>query len=581
VPIPTVGRVRILPLDDPGTPDHRSPGRLLWWMAKGQSRTLLGGMVFGIIWMCCSAVMPAVIGKAIDAGVSARDPQALIGWAGVLFGIGIVAAVAGIVRHRFAVTNWLTAAYRTVQLVARQATHLGATLSKKVATGEVVAIGTNDLAYMGNLMDVSARAAGALVSFVVVAVILLQTSVTLGLAVLIGVPVLLISIGPLLKPLQRRNLEQREMVGQLANLATDIVGGLRVLRGIGGERVFHERYVAESQKVRRAGVRVAGLQSVLDALQVLLPGIFVVFVVWLGARFAVEGRITPGELVAFYGYAAFLLMPLRTATEFANKAIRAFVAARRIVRVLQLEPEIDDPSVVVAGPEPGADLVDVSSGVRVPAGRLTAIVSDPPELAAEIVDRLGRFSEGEVRWGGVPLADLSRAEVRRRIVVSDTSATLFSGRLADQVDIRLSGEEMLAEAMATASAYDVLDALPEGYDTLVTEKGRSFSGGQRQRLVLARALAADPEVLLMVEPTSAVDAHTEARIASRLRAARAGRTTVVTTSSPLMLDRVDQVCFVLDGTLVAQGDHHDLLDSTPRYRAVVTRDVDAEEGALR
>jgi len=550
-------------------------------MAKGQSRTLLGGMVFGIIWMCCSAVMPAVIGKAIDAGVSARDPQALIGWAGVLFGIGIVAAVAGIVRHRFAVTNWLTAAYRTVQLVARQATHLGATLSKKVATGEVVAIGTNDLAYMGNLMDVSARAAGALVSFVVVAVILLQTSVTLGLAVLIGVPVLLISIGPLLKPLQRRNLEQREMVGQLANLATDIVGGLRVLRGIGGERVFHERYVAESQKVRRAGVRVAGLQSVLDALQVLLPGIFVVFVVWLGARFAVEGRITPGELVAFYGYAAFLLMPLRTATEFANKAIRAFVAARRIVRVLQLEPEIDDPSVVVAGPEPGADLVDVSSGVRVPAGRLTAIVSDPPELAAEIVDRLGRFSEGEVRWGGVPLADLSRAEVRRRIVVSDTSATLFSGRLADQVDIRLSGEEMLAEAMATASAYDVLDALPEGYDTLVTEKGRSFSGGQRQRLVLARALAADPEVLLMVEPTSAVDAHTEARIASRLRAARAGRTTVVTTSSPLMLDRVDQVCFVLDGTLVAQGDHHDLLDSTPRYRAVVTRDVDAEEGALR
>jgi ABC-type multidrug transport system fused ATPase/permease subunit len=275
------------------------------------------------------------------------------------------------------------------------------------------------------------------------------------------------------------------------------------------------------------------------------------------------------------------MMPLRTATEFANKAIRAFVAARRIVRVLQLEPEIDDPAVVLAGPEPGADLVDLSSGVRVRAGRLTAIVSDPPELAAEIVDRLGRFSDGDVRWGDVALADLSRAEVRRRIVVSDTSATLFSGRLADQVDIRLSGQEMLANAMATASAYDVLDALPDGYDTVVTEKGRSFSGGQRQRLVLARALTADPEVLLMVEPTSAVDAHTEARIAERLRAARAGRTTVVTTSSPLMLDRVDSVCFVLDGTLVAEGDHHELLASMPRYRAVVTREVDAEEGALR
>lgn len=247
-------------------------------MARGQWQTLLGGMTFGVIWMCCSAVMPAVIGKAIDAGVAGKDQSALVKWAAVLLGIGILGAVSGILRHRFAVTNWLTAAYRTVQLVARHATHLGATLSKKVATGEVVAIGTNDLAYVGNLMDVSARAVGAVVSFVVVSLILLHTSATLGLVVLLGVPLLLLAIGPLLKPLQRRNLEQREMMGHLSNLATDIVSGLRVLRGIGGERVFHARYATESQRVRRAGVRVAALQSVLDALQVLLPGIFVVFV---------------------------------------------------------------------------------------------------------------------------------------------------------------------------------------------------------------------------------------------------------------------------------------------------------------
>ncbi|MDQ6641880.1 MAG: ABC transporter transmembrane domain-containing protein, partial [Actinomycetota bacterium] len=230
--------MRQLPLDDPGTADHRSPVRFLWWMAGGQWHTLLGGMAFGTLWMCCSAVMPAVIGKAIDAGVSAKDTSALVSWSAVLLGIGILGAVAGIVRHRFAVTNWLTAAYRTVQLVARHATHLGATLSKKVATGEVVAIGTNDLAYIGNLMDVSARAIGAVVSFVVVSMILLRTSVTLGLVVLLGVPLLLLAIGPLLKPLQRRNMEQREMMGHLSNLATDIVSGLRVLRGIGGERVF-------------------------------------------------------------------------------------------------------------------------------------------------------------------------------------------------------------------------------------------------------------------------------------------------------------------------------------------------------
>ncbi len=549
-------------------------------MAKGQWRTIAVGMLFGIVAMCATAVMPAIIGRAIDAGVTHKDTSALLRWGLVLFGVGLLESASGIIRHRYAVTNWLTAAYRTVQLVARQATDLGATLSKKVATGEVVAIGTNDLSYIGNAMDVSARAAGALVSFVVVALILLSTSVTLGLVVLIGVPVLLLLVGPLLRPLQRRNLTQRELMGDLSNLATDIVSGLRVLRGIGGERVFHERYVAESQRVRRAGVGVAVLQSVLDALQVFLPGVFVVFVVWLGARFAVEGKISAGELVAFYGYAAFLLMPLRTATEFANKMIRAFVAARRVIRVLALEPEIDDPAAAATEPPRDSELYDAESGVRIEPGKVTALVSEPPEDAAVLADRLGRFLEGDVRWGGVRLSDLPRRSVRRRIIVSDSASAMFSGRLDEQIDIRQGGRPALERAIDTASGDDVLDALPEGYATEVAEKGRTFSGGQRQRLVLARALTADPEILVMVEPTSAVDAHTEARIAERLRAARTGRTTVVTTSSPLLLDRVDTVCFLLEGSLVASGTHEDLMATTPAYRAVVTREVQQSEEVL-
>ena len=562
--------MRRLPLDHPGIADARSPGRFLWWTITGQWRTIVVAMLFGVVWMTSSALVPAVIGKAIDAGVTARDTGALWRWAAILFGVGVVQAVSGIIRHRYAVTNWLTAAYRVVQLVTRQATHLGATLSKRVATGEVVAIGTNDLSHIGNAMDILARAMGALVAFVVVAMILLETSVTLGLVVLVGVPVLLLLVGPLLRPLQRRNLAQREMMGQLANIATDIVSGLRVLRGIGGERAFHERYAAESQKVRRAGVGVARLQSVLDALQVFLPGVFVVVVVWLGARFAVQGRISPGELVAFYGYAAFLLMPLRTATEAANKWIRAFVSARRICAVLSLEAEIDDPS--HSAPEPPADseLVDPDSGVRIRPGRLTALVSDPPADAAVVADRLGRFVESEVRWGGVRLADLPRATVRRRIVVSDTGAVLFAGRLRDQLAVRPDAD--LDNALHAAATGDVLDALPDGLDTVVAEKGRSFSGGQRQRLVLARVLALDPEVLVLVEPTSAVDAHTEARIADRLVRARAGRTTVVTTSSPLLLDRADTVAFLESGRVLAVGSHTELLASCPAYRAVVTRE---------
>ena len=566
--------MRQLPLDDPGTPDHRSPWAYLLWLMKGQWHTLLLGMLLGVVWMVCQAVMPAVIGRAIDDGIAARDTSGLLQWTGAMLGIGVLQAVAGIMRHRFAVTNWLTAAYRTVQVIARQATHLGATLPKHVATGEVVAIGTNDLAHLGNAMDVMARGAGAVVSFLVVAVILLNTSVTLGLVVLLGVPLLLLLIGPLLKPLQRRNMTQREMMGQLSNLATDIVSGLRILRGIGGEKVFHDRYVHESQKVRRAGVQVGRLQSVLDALQVLLPGIFVVVVVWIGARFAVQGRISPGELVAFYGYAAFLMIPLRTATEFANKWIRAFVAARRVVRVLALEPEVVEPDQAYDEPAPTADLVDVESGVRVEHGILTALVSEDPEETALVADRLGHYAPGEVRWGDVPLAGLPRSVVRRRIVVSDTASTLFSGPLREALDLRGRGEGDVLAALETASAEDVLAALPEGLDTPVAERGRSFSGGQRQRLVLARVLAADPDVLVLVEPTSAVDAHTEARIADRLARHRAGRTTVVTTTSPLVLDRADRVAFLQQGRVVAVGDHRTLLREEPRYRAVVTREVE-------
>lgn len=566
--------MRQLPLADPGTPDVRSPGRYLWWVARGQKATVLGGVTFGIVWMVAQSVMPAIIGRAIDEGVRVDNPGRLWTWALVLLGVGLLQAGAGILRHRFAVQNWLIAAYRTVQVVSRHVVRLGATLPRRISTGEVVSIGSSDLAHVGNSIEVMGRAAGAVVSFFVVAVILLNASVTLGLIVLIGVPALLLLLGPILKPLQRRNLAQRELMGELNTLASDIVGGLRVLRGIGGEEVFHRRYVVESQKVRRAGVDVARLQSLLDALQIFLPGLFVVIVVWLGARFAVEGTITPGELVAFYGYSAFLMIPLRTGTEVVNKLIRGLVASRRICRVISVEPEARD----ITEPRTAssdAELVDVRSGLRVRPGRLTAVVAEIPDDSAAIADRLGRFADGPALLGGVSLSELERDFVRRAILVSDSTATLFSGPLREELDVRGSAtEDDLLRAITTASAEDVLEALDGGLDTEVEERGRSFSGGQRQRLVLTRALVADPDILVLVEPTSAVDAHTEARIAERLRRHRAGRTTVVTTASPLMLDHADEVALLIDGKVVTTGRHRDLM-SDPRYRRIVARGEDA------
>ncbi|GAA4436874.1 ABC transporter ATP-binding protein [Phytohabitans houttuyneae] len=539
---------------------------------------MLGGIAWGIVWMVSQALMPAVIGKAVDAGLADRDRGALLAWGTVLLGLGLLQAVTGIIRHRLALFNWLSGAYRTIQLTVVQANRLGAALPKRLATGEVVSIGTADISHIGNALDVTARGAGSVAAIITIAAILFNVSVPLGLVVIVGVPLLMVLVGGLIRPLHRRQQAYRDQQGKLTTRAGDIVTGLRVLRGVGGEATFAARYRAESQSLRSAGVRVARVESVLEAAQVFVPGAFVVLVVWLGARFALRGEITPGQLVSFYGYASFLIAPLRTITETIDKITRGHVAARRVVAMLSLRRDLAEPASPVRPPDGEGDLVDVASGVVVRPGRLTAIAANNPEDSATIADRLGRYLDGDVTLSGVPLRDLSLAAVRERIFVADNDGRLFSGPLRAELLGPSEGpgeagarDQRIAAALAAASATDIVDALPDGLDTVVAERGREFSGGQQQRLRLVRALLVDPQVLVLVEPTSAVDAHTEARIAARLGAARAGRTTVVCTTSPLVLDRADHVVFVEDGKVVAEGGHRELLETEPRYAAVVTR----------
>jgi ABC-type multidrug transport system fused ATPase/permease subunit len=576
------GRIR-LPADDPGVPDTRSPARLLLWVGRHQLLTIAAGILFGILWMVSQALMPFTIGRAIQVGIIEHDNRALALWTFVLLGLGATQAFAGIMRHRFAVFNWLQASFRLAQVVSHHASRAGPAVRGRLSTGEVVATVTNDAMRAGGAFDITARLAGAFVSYVVVAFILLSSSVVLGLVVLVGVPLLVLLVGTVIKPLQARQAEQREEVGKLTALGADTAAGLRVLRGIGGEPEFLDRYRRRSQEVRLAGVRVALPQSTLDAAQVFVPGLFVVLVTWLGARFAVSGKIEPGELIAFYGYAAFLVIPLRTAAEAVDKMTRAYVGAGRMLEVLSVERDVAEPEAPADEPPPGVPLADARSGLVVEPGSFTCLVSADPDEAAEIADRLGRFGDGDgdgdsdsVVLGDVELADLHTDAVRRRIVVSEADPVLFSGKLRSELDPwgRAADDDEILAAVGVADADDVLEALPEGLGTAVDERARSFSGGQRQRLVLTRALLSGAEILVLVEPTSAVDAHTEARIARRLHYARAGRTTVIVTTSPLMLDQADRVVLVEGGRVVAEGSHRELLSTNPGYRDTVTRGVD-------
>ncbi|SCL13167.1 ABC-type multidrug transport system, ATPase and permease component [Micromonospora rhizosphaerae] len=567
--------MRFSPAGDPGTPDDRSATRYLVWLAGRHPLIFSAGIVLGIVWTVAQALMPAAVGRAVDAGLAHRDPDALMGWGLALLGLGVLQAVAGMLRHRCAVHNWLAAAYRTVQVTVDAANRLGAALPRRVAAGEVVSIGTADIEHIGSAIDITARGAGAIVAIVTVAVILLDASVPLGLVVVLGVPLLMSVVALLIRPLHRQQQAYRDQEGRLTARAGDIVSGLRVVRGVGGEPVLSARYRAQSQALRTDGVRVARVESLLEAAQVLLPGAFLVLVTWLGARFALRGEISAGQLVAFYGYTAFLVNPLRNLTEAADKLTRGHVAARRVVRLLQLTPGLVDPARPVPLPAGPGELVDVESGLVLSPGRFTALAATAPEEAAAIADRLGRYVDADVTLHGVPLRDVALATVRERILVADNDAQLFTGPLRMELDPHDAADRATVEAaLVAASAIDIVDALPDGLDSRVAERGREFSGGQRQRLRLARALVADPETLVLVEPTSAVDAHTEARIADRLGAARRGRTTLVCTTSPLVLSRADQVVFVEDGKVVAEGPHDELLAAEPRYAATVSREED-------
>ena len=581
--------MRQIPFPDPGRPDTRSTLRFMVWVAREQWRTQVLGMLAGMVWMVSLALIPAALGRGVDEGIVPGDVGGLVRWALVLLGLGAVAAGTAAARHFFAVHNWLYASYRGAQLAADGVERSGPALTRVMPSGEVVTVFANDIMRLGGVYDAMGRLAGAVVSYIVVGAILLAASPPLGLLVLGGGPVMLAGLTLIVRPLQRRQALQREEAGRLTTLGADTVAGLRVLRGIGGEQTFLRRYEEQSQRVRHRGVHVAGIQAALDSAQVLLPGVFVVLVTWLGARQAVDGRLSAGQLVAFYGYTAFLTMPLQTAIEVVDRGIRAHIAAGKVLRVLAVQPDHDEarpPTATI--PETDADLVDPLSGTVVRGGRITALVSARPEESAAVADRLGRHGPGphQTTWGGTRLDDLPIRDVRRHVVVSEPDPRLFTGVLRDQrlgrrgadradtnadVDGPAHADARVLAALETASALDVLDALPGGLDGTVEERGRSYSGGQRQRLALARALLTDAPVLVLVEPTSAVDAHTEARVADRLAEHRRGRTTVVTTVSPLLLGRADEVVLLEDGLVTARGTHRELVDRHPGYRHVVLR----------
>ncbi|GAB1327471.1 ABC transporter ATP-binding protein [Streptomyces sennicomposti] len=566
--------------EDPGTPDRRGGWHYLAWLALRQPGRSVAGAVLASTWMVLLATTPYLMARAVDDGLQRGDTAALAGWTAALVVVGAVNSWVSIMRHRTMTRVRMDANFRTVKVVVDHVVRLGAALPRRVGAGEVVTIGVGDVQTVSRALTVIGPGVGSVVVYVVVAGLLLAVSPVLAAVVLLGLPLIAVLVGPLMRRLQGAEGEYRERQGVLTARIGDLAGGLRVLNGLGGKDLFADAFRRDSQRLRAQGYRVGAVTSWMQALGVGLPTLFLAVVTWLAARLAARGELTVGELVSVYGWTAVLVGPVAFLVEMGYDLSRGVVAARRVVRLLRVEPEAD--TGVLDGPAEPSVLHDPDSGVRVPPGRLTALVCARPADAAAVVDRLGRYEPSDVTWGGRRLDEIRLREVRARVLVADNEADLFAGALRELLSGRADHTEAeIVRALHAAVAEDVVRGLPDGLDSPVAAQGRSLSGGQRQRVRLARALLADPEVLLAVEPTSALDAHTEAAVADRLYAARAGRTTLVTTTSPLVLDRADLVHHLVDGKVTASGAHRDLLARDPAYRDLVARDTETHGAGAR
>lgn len=522
--------------EDPGTPDVRGGWRYLWWLVRCQPGRSVAGALLGSSWMVLLAATPYLMAKAIDEGLEPGDWAALAGWSFALFAVGSFNAWLSIMRHRTMTRVRMDANFRTVKVVVAQAVRLGAALSRRTGAGEVVTIGVGDVQTIAQSLTVVGPGVGACVAYLTVAALLVSVSPVLAAVVLLGIPAIVVLVGPFLSRLQGTETEYRNRQGVLTSRIADLAGGLRVLNGLGGKSLVADAFHRDSQRLRSQGYRVGAVTSWVQALGVGLPTLFLAVVTWLAARLAAEGDITVGELVAVYGYVAVLVGPVAFWVECGYQLSRGVVAARRVVTFLRLEP-LEDTGTRDAPAEPST-LHDPESGVSILPGRLTALASAHPADSAAVLDRVARYTPSRATWGGVPLDEIRLPRIRQHILLADHEADLFAGNLREVIaPCRGAGNgatspHSAAAALHAAVADDIVQGLPDGLDSPMDAQARNLSGGQRQRIRLTRALLADPEILLAVEPTSALDAHTEALVADRLREARDGRTTAVTTTSP-------------------------------------------------
>ncbi|GIJ80724.1 putative ABC transport system ATP-binding protein [Micromonospora phaseoli] len=557
----------------------QTTARLIGQMFWRQRRDTSLCAAFWSLHQVCEALVPVAIGLVIDQAV----------------GTGSTSAMAWSVLGIFALFTALTMGWRSgfwflSKAVVEESHELRMRVVRRVVggrgirtnrqSGELLSIATSDTQSAAELLELGSRGVSAFVGLTVSTVVLLRIDWSLGLGLVVGVPILVLGLNALGPIVGRHTSAQQQAIGRAAATASDLLRGLRPLRGFGGVDEAARRYRAASRTSLRASVGTVKAGATFVGASTFTTGLLITVVAALAGWYALQGRITVGQLITIVGLATFITDPVLNLADCVFRLATARASAARVAEVLAA-PERAASGVRTAEPgmlaldevhAPGLDGV----GFAVRPGEMLGVVTGESDTADDVTDLLAgaRSPErGEVTLAGMPLPELDVASLRRAVLVEPHGVDLLGATLREVLQTGDDRDDAaLSASMTAASLGDLLADGDAGLDRELTDHGLNLSGGQRQRLALARALLADRPVTVFRDPTTAVDAVTEQAIADGIRAYRAGHghaTVLVTTSAPL-LDRCDRVIFVRAGRVAATGRHRDLL-AQPAYAEVVRR----------